>query len=168
MKKHLLPLIIIFSLALTLLCGCGASLDKAQEYYDDLKGYVDDARDVVDGLGEKAGDAIKELDGLLSGNAGQSGSESTAPTAGSYTFRTQELFDQHYQKHGAEFGNVTQSEYLALANALISNPDALTKTDDGDTLYYDKAKNEFAVLSGDGFIRTFFKPDDGMDYWDRQ
>jgi pyocin large subunit-like protein len=34
-----------------------------------------------------------------------------------------------------------------------------------DTLFYDAAANEFAVLSKEGVIRTYFKPERGIDYW---
>ena len=88
-----------------------------------------------------------------------------------YTFRSRKLFDEHYKKHGAEVGTITQSEYLALANELINSgsPDVLHKTeDDGDKLFFDKDKGYFAVLSTDGYIRTFFIPDGGIKYWERQ
>jgi len=86
-----------------------------------------------------------------------------------YSFRTDDFFTSHYEKHGGEFGSITRQQYLAKANELISSKTALTKTEeDGDLLYYDAEKNEFLVLSTDGYIRTFFKPDDGMDYFERQ
>ena len=61
-------------------------------------------------------------------------------------------------------------EYLAAANAVIANPEALTKTEaeDGDTVYYVESTNEFVVLSTDGYIRTYFLPDSGKRYFDRQ
>lgn len=90
----------------------------------------------------------------------------------SYTFRNQELYDSHFEKHGAEFGNITKEEYLQKANELINSdsPDVLHKTEkeDGDYLFYNQKTNEFLVLSTDGYIRTYFKPDDGIDYWERQ
>lgn len=89
-----------------------------------------------------------------------------------YYFRSEELFDSHYEKHGAEFGDITQDEYLDLANELINaeGENILHKTEkeDGDFLYYDTETNEFLVLSTDGYIRTFFKPSAGLDYWERQ
>lgn len=90
----------------------------------------------------------------------------------SYTFRNQELYDSHFEKHRAEFGNITKEEYLQKANELINSdsPDVLHKTEkeDGDYLFYNQKTNEFLVLSTDGYIRTYFKPDDGMNYWERQ
>lgn len=89
-----------------------------------------------------------------------------------YYFRSEKLFDSHYEKHGAEFGDITQDEYLDLANELINaeGENILHKTEkeDGDFLYYDTETNEFLVLSTDGYIRTFFKPSAGLDYWERQ
>lgn len=89
-----------------------------------------------------------------------------------YYFRSGKLFDSHYEKHGAEFGDITQDEYLDLANELINaeGENILHKTEkeDGDFLYYDTETNEFLVLSTDGYIRTFFKPSAGLDYWERQ
>ena len=35
----------------------------------------------------------------------------------------------------------------------------------GDKLFYDSARNEFAVLRQDGILRTYFRPKDGRQYW---
>ena len=86
-----------------------------------------------------------------------------------YSFRTSELYESHFVKHGAEFGSITKEQYLQMANSLILSKTALTKNEeDGDKIYYDADKNEFLVLSTDGYIRTFFKPDNGLDYYNKQ
>lgn len=88
-----------------------------------------------------------------------------------YSFRNKSTYDSHYEKHGDEFGSITQEQYLQLANELIfSDADTvLTKyADDGDFMYFDTATGYFLVLSPDDYIRTFFVPDDGIDYWNRQ
>ena len=36
------------------------------------------------------------------------------------------------------------------------------------TVFYVEATNEFVVLSTDGYIRTYFLPDGGKRYFDRQ
>ena len=72
---------------------------------------------------------------------------------------------------GAEFGDITKQEYLDKANALIddTSDNVLTKREeDGDYLFFNTETGEFLVLSEDGYIRTFFIPDDGIDYWNRQ
>ncbi len=87
-----------------------------------------------------------------------------------YTFRYDDLLQSHYRKHGIDMGFDSPEEYLAAANAVIANPEALTKTEaeDGDTVYYVESTNEFVVLSTDGYIRTYFLPDSGKRYFDRQ
>ena len=35
----------------------------------------------------------------------------------------------------------------------------------GDALFYRSATNEFAVLTKDNVLRTYFKPADGLQYW---
>jgi len=99
---------------------------------------------------------------------------STESTADGSQFRTKAMLDSHYEKHVQdqdEFGNITKDEYLKMAQNLVDHPgkSVLTKKDsDGNTLYYDKDNNTFAVKSPDGYIRTFFKPQAGIDYYDRQ
>ena len=87
-----------------------------------------------------------------------------------YQFRKYSMLESHYYKHGIDMGFDSPEEYLAAANAVIANPDALTKTEkeDGDTVFYVEATNEFVVLSTDGYIRTYFLPDGGKRYFDRQ
>jgi RHS repeat-associated protein len=82
-------------------------------------------------------------------------------------FKTQELLDSHFEKHAAEFGNITKEQYLKGAQDLVSSKpggNILTKTrSNGDILFYNKANNEFAVKASDETIRTYFKPTDGVD-----
>jgi pyocin large subunit-like protein len=90
-------------------------------------------------------------------------------------FRTPDLFDNHFQKHvikQKEFGNITKEEYLKKAQALVSQKGGgnilIKKNSEGDTLFFNRETNEFAVLSKDGYIRTFFKPQDGIAYFNKQ
>ncbi len=91
-----------------------------------------------------------------------------------YSFRTKNQLEQHFEKHGSEFdsdfGYDTPEEYEAGANDVINNPDALYKTEkeDGDSVYYLEDTNEFVILSTDGYIRTYFRPTAGIDYFNRQ
>lgn len=91
-----------------------------------------------------------------------------------YHFRNEKLLNQHFEKHGGEFsddfGYETAYEYEKGANDVINNPDALYKTEaeDGDGIYYLESTNEFVVLSTDGYIRTYFLPSGGIDYFNRQ
>ena len=78
--------------------------------------------------------------------------------------------EAHYQKHGYQFGNISQEEYLAGARALLSaapDNDVLEKRrSNGDILHYRASTGEFAVVAGDGRIRTYFRTD--YQYWLRQ
>lgn len=91
-----------------------------------------------------------------------------------YSFRTKNQLEQHFEKHGSEFDGEfnyeTAEEYESGANDVINNPDALYKTEkeDGDSVYYIESTNEFVILSTDGYIRTYFRPTAGIDYFNRQ
>lgn len=85
-------------------------------------------------------------------------------------FRSNKLLEQHFQKHGIDMGFGSAEEYEKSASAVVSNPEALHKieAEDGDDVYYIERTNEFVVVSTDGFLRTYFNPDRGKDYFDRQ
>ena len=87
-----------------------------------------------------------------------------------YEFRTDALLAQHYEKHGIEMGFETAEEYERAANAVVANEDVLHKieAEDGDDVYYLEETNEFVVISTDGYIRTYFYPSDGIEYFERQ
>lgn len=91
-----------------------------------------------------------------------------------YHFRNDKLLNQHFEKHGAEFkddfGYKTAKEYEKGASDVINDPDALFKheSEDGDGVYYLEDSNEFVILSTDGYIRTYFRPNGGRKYFDKQ
>jgi len=87
-----------------------------------------------------------------------------------YYFRSEKLLTEHYEKHGIDMGFDSAKEYERAASDLINNEAALSKTEaeDGDMVFYLEESNEFAVLSKDGYIRTYFLPDAGKAYFDRQ
>jgi len=87
-----------------------------------------------------------------------------------YSFRNENLLEEHYEKHGIEMGFDSMEEYEAAAVAVILNENALYREEeeDGDVVYYIEETNEFVVLSQDGYIRTYFNPSDGIEYFERQ
>lgn len=87
-----------------------------------------------------------------------------------YEFASRKKMEEHFDKHGEEFDYKTTEEYVKGANAVINNPDSLHKyeKEDGDDVYYLESTNEFVVVSKNGYIRTYFKPDKGLDYFNRQ
>lgn len=87
-----------------------------------------------------------------------------------YYFRNEKLLNQHFQKHGGEFSYSTAEEYEAGANRVIKAKNALHKKEreDNDDVYYLQETNEFVIVSTDGYIRTYFKPSGGINYYNRQ
>lgn len=87
-----------------------------------------------------------------------------------YYFRNDKLLTQHYEKHGIDMGFDSKESYEAAASMVVTNPDSLHKTeaDDGDDVYYLEETNEFVIVSTDGYIRTYFLPDGGKKYFDKQ
>ena len=61
-------------------------------------------------------------------------------------------------------------EYEMSASDVVNDPDSLHKREkeDGDDIYYKENTNEFVVVSTDGYIRTYFNPDSGKKYFNRQ
>ena len=86
-----------------------------------------------------------------------------------YTFRNEELLKSHYEKHGIEMGFSTE-EYQTAASLVVNNPKALHKKEkeDNDDVYYLEETNEFVIISTDGYIRTYFNPNSGIEYYNRQ
>ena len=87
-----------------------------------------------------------------------------------YHFRNEDLLESHYEKNGKEMGFSSSKEYEMSASDVVNNPESLHKTEkeDGDDVYYKEDTNEFVVVSTDGYIRTYFNPDSGKKYFDRQ
>ena len=86
-------------------------------------------------------------------------------------FRSRRQFDEHYQKHGGEFGNISQSEYLRLAQELRDAPvggPILEARRDTVVTKFDKRKGYFGAYNADRTIRTFFIPNQGESYFRRQ
>lgn len=87
-----------------------------------------------------------------------------------YTFRAERNLKEHFEKHGDEFDYDSEEEYLQGANRVIQSKDVLHKheEEDGDDVYYLEESNEIVIVGTNGHIRTYFKPSDGKDYYNRQ
>lgn len=88
-------------------------------------------------------------------------------------FRNQEALREHWSKHGRQWGKVTMAEYLFLAQEL-RDTDADGRNvivgfrNDGVVTKFDRRDGEFIAYNRNKVIRTFFKPDDGERYFNRQ
>lgn len=97
-------------------------------------------------------------------------SDTVLDTGNAYTFKNKELLNSHYEKHGIDMGFSSAEEYEKAASAVVNSSDALHKKEreDNDDVYYIEETNEFVIVSDEGFIRTYFFPDAGKAYYDRQ
>lgn len=96
--------------------------------------------------------------------------KSSSVSAPQYKFRNSNLLNDHFEKHGKEMGFATAEEYQAAASAVVTNASALHKleAEDGDDVYYIESSNDFVIVSTDGYIRTYFRPNSGIEYYNRQ
>ena len=87
-------------------------------------------------------------------------------------FATPQKLHDHYQKHGREFGKISKKEYLRLAQELrdqAAGGEVLERIrKDGVITRFDRKSGAFLACNPDGTIRTFFKPNDGENYFRRQ
>ncbi len=136
--------------------GCEAAYDYMM---DDAEYDVSGAADY-----EEHDNYVEGEDDLSKGNSGDTSA------AIDYSFRNDNLLDSHYEKHGEEMGFASPEEYEEAANKVIDDKEVLHKieAEDGDDVYYLERTNEFVVVSTDGYIRTYFCPNDGIEYFNRQ
>jgi pyocin large subunit-like protein len=87
-------------------------------------------------------------------------------------FRSRRQFDEHYAKHGREFGNISRYEYLQRAQTLrdapAGGPILEAVTPDGIVSRFDRKTGYFGAYNPDRTIRTFFIPNAGERYFRRQ
>jgi hypothetical protein len=80
--------------------------------------------------------------------------------------------DEHYEKHGTGFGNITKHDYLHQAqlprDAKAGDPILQIVRGDGVVTRFDRQTGAFIAYNANGVIRTFFKPNDGERYFRRQ
>jgi pyocin large subunit-like protein len=87
-------------------------------------------------------------------------------------FHSRRQFDEHYQKHGREFGDISQAEYLQraqdLRDARAGGPILEVLKPGGIVTRFDRSHGYFGAYNADRTIRTFFIPNDGERYFRRQ
>ncbi len=92
--------------------------------------------------------------------------------AGGPGFRSQRSLNDHFKKHGAEFGNISKADYLQMAQELRDAPVSEiileAKRADGVVTKFDRKQKYFGAYNSDRTIRTFFVPNDGERYFNRQ
>jgi|SRR5579872_6287080 len=88
------------------------------------------------------------------------------------SFRSQAQLDEHYHKHGSEFGHISKQAYLQMAQELrdeaAGGPILEARRPDGEFSRFDRRHGYFGAYNPDRTIRTFFIPNDGERYFLRQ
>ncbi|MEQ1932576.1 MAG: hypothetical protein ABL962_01665 [Fimbriimonadaceae bacterium] len=89
-----------------------------------------------------------------------------------YGFASEEHLREHYSKHVAEFGSISQDEYLrralSLRDASVGGTILQIIRADGVRSRFDQSSGDFIAFGQDLTILTFFRPNDGERYFKRQ
>lgn len=113
--------------------------------------------------------AVERASGAEAAKPAEARDARVASTKG---FRSRTALDEHFEKHGAEFGAITKDEYLRraqeLRDAKVGGAIRELVRDDGVISRFDTKSGAFGAFDRDGTIRTFFKPNDGLRYFERQ
>jgi SPP1 gp7 family putative phage head morphogenesis protein len=85
------------------------------------------------------------------------------------SFPDEKKFKKHIEKHLAEYGNLTEEEYLSTARELLAEPlseDVKGFISDENFIFkYKRSTNDFSIGRPNNKISTLFKPKDGYQYW---
>jgi hypothetical protein len=109
--------------------------------------------------------------GGSNGKAKPANSNRSDPRLRAIGFRSRTKLVQHYEKHGREFGNISQDQYLSMAQDLRDAPLSKRVVEanqlGGTISRFDRQTGAFTAFDRDLTIRTFFKPNGGEDYFRR-
>jgi len=95
-----------------------------------------------------------------------------AGLAGGASFRTEHLLEDHFARYGSQFGHVDIHQYLHMAQQLRDSIPGknilISRRPDGGGSKFDVKRGWFVAYDGDGTLRTFFIPKDGMRFFEAQ
>ena len=156
-RMRILALVAALALAVGALAGCS------------LSGNLNQATQGSNSTTSSSQNAVAQNTGNQSA-ANQGSTKAAQGDPYAYVFRNKKLLNQHYNKHGRDMGFSSMEAYEEAASMAATNPNALHKTEkeDGDDVYYVESTNEFVIVSTDGYLRTYFCPDSGKRYYDKQ
>ena len=164
-------IVIIAALITTNIDKEGSTKEDKKENKQTLHLITEDESDNTDSLNsEKVTDNDKDTESISETENEKETDTDITDDYVAYYFRNNNLLSQHYDKHGIDMGFSSKEEYEKAASDVVNNKNALHKIEeeDGDDVYYVEDTNEFVVVSTDGYIRTYFNPDAGIDYFNRQ
>jgi len=111
-----------------------------------------------------AGDPAETGPGATNPSSSNEGPSETA------RFSSEDLLDGHFEDHGSDFGATTTSEYEQQASDFLTNPEnpdilefsRVRGYRAGDTVRFNPETDEFGVISPDGTIRTYYRPNPNL------
>ena len=79
-------------------------------------------------------------------------------------FRDGRKLARHFSDHGADFGAANAADYEAKADAFLNCPlsadcEERIRARDNAMIRFNTVTDEFGVVSDDGFLLTYYKPD---------
>lgn len=159
----IVSLIMVMAVFIT---GCSMTYDNSQTSGTTSTGTTVAAEATTETTSKTSSSSATTSDNTKS----TSKTDSKNTSASNLTFRNENLLNSHYEKHGKDMGFSSAKEYEKAAAAVVANSSALHKkeAEDGDDVYYIESTNEFVIVSTDGYIRTYFNPDTGIAYYNRQ
>jgi hypothetical protein len=87
----------------------------------------------------------------------------TGPVVSSATFADTAKLQDHFSRHGSDFGATTATQYQGQASQFLTSArpnEVLEKVrSNGDVVRYNPTTEEFGVISANGSIRTYYRPD---------
>ena len=86
-------------------------------------------------------------------------------------FRNEHLLEDHFEKYGRDFGNISRQQYLHMAQQLRDakpGRDIMEARRPDGTIRFDRRHGYFGAYETDGTIRTFFIPPDGVRHFERE
>ena len=92
--------------------------------------------------------------------------------AGGPSFRTPHLLEDHFARYGSQFGHIDIHQYLHMAQQLRDSIPGknilISSRPDGGGSKFDVKRGWFVAYDGDGTLRTFFIPKDGIRFFEDQ
>ncbi len=94
-------------------------------------------------------------------------------------FADQAKLDDHFNRHGADFGATSSAQYQQMADNFLTGPRGTNTLElvrpNGDVVRYDPTTDAFGVVSSNGTVRTYYVPDPAvhgyptnLDYFNAQ
>jgi filamentous hemagglutinin len=105
---------------------------------------------------------------------------SNAPNTGTGArFADQAKLDDHFIRHGTDFGATSSAQYQQMADNFLTGPRGTNTLErirpNGDVVRYDPTTDAFGVVSSNGTVRTYYVPDPAvhgyatnLDYFNAQ